>query len=253
MRGPVGLLLAGILAALPLPVAAQGGQCQVPERISAAGCDTRTRDDAAMARGVPGEFDFYVLALSWSPAFCEQTRDRAAADLQCRRNRFGFVVHGLWPQYSPGKDSGWPQFCTPTPPVPEPVLRRALCLMPAEKLVQCQWAKHGTCSDQPTPDAYIDKIQRLMGTLILPDFGKGGSQTVGEIADAFIRANGTKGLSAAHLRIDLTRDGKLEEVRLCYEKRLNQFQACGGTVGGFDPADLRDRGRRVLIRAIPPA
>lgn len=248
------LILFFLLTCFALPAAAQQTQCHLPERLSVAACDSRSRDgqDAA-ARGTPGDFDFYVLALSWSPAFCEQARDRAGVDLQCRRNRFGFVVHGLWPQYGPGKASGWPQFCTPTAPVPEATLRRALCLMPSEKLVQCEWAKHGTCSDQPTPDAYIDKIQRLMSTLVLPDFGKGGSQTVGEIADAFIKANSGKTLAAAHLRIDLTRDGKLEDVRICYEKRLNQFQACGQTVSGFDPADPRDRGRRVLIRAMAPS
>lgn len=235
-------------------------QCHLPDRLAApAPCPDRGRGDGdTAARGQPGDFDFYVLALSWSPAFCEQAKDRAGADLQCRRNRFGFVVHGLWPQYGPGKGDGgkgssWPQFCTPAAPVAETTLRRALCLMPSERLVQCQWAKHGTCSDQPTPDAYIDKIQRLMAGLTLPDFTKGGSRTVAEIAEAFITANQARGLTSAHIRLDLGRDGRLEEVRICYEKKLNQFQACGETVGGFDPADRRESGKRVLIRAVAPS
>ncbi len=249
------LLLLLLLMSLAPPAFAQQPHCQLPERLSTpAPCPDRGRGDGdTAARGQPGDFDFYVLALSWSPAYCDQVRDRGSADLQCRRNHFGFVVHGLWPQYGPGRGSTWPQFCTPTAPVAENTLRRALCLMPSERLVQCQWAKHGTCSDQATPDAYLDKIQRLMAGLTLPDFGKGGSRTVADIAEAFVTANTARGLTPAHLRLDLGRDGRLEEVRICYEKKLNQFQACGETVGGFDPADRRTSGRRVLIRAVTPS
>ena len=55
----------------------------------------------------PGKFDFYMLALSWSPSYCEASRERApdrSPDQQCGARPFSFVVHGLWPQY----DSGFP-------------------------------------------------------------------------------------------------------------------------------------------------
>jgi ribonuclease T2 len=48
----------------------------------------------------PGKFDFYLLALSWSPSYCEASRERApdrAPDAQCGPRPFSFVVHGLWP------------------------------------------------------------------------------------------------------------------------------------------------------------
>jgi ribonuclease T2 len=52
----------------------------------------------------PGKFDFYVLALSWSPSFCEASQERAqdrasnrAPDPQCGGRPFSFMVHGLWP------------------------------------------------------------------------------------------------------------------------------------------------------------
>ncbi|MCB1968558.1 MAG: ribonuclease, partial [Candidatus Accumulibacter sp.] len=52
-------------------------------------------------------FDFYVLALSWSPAYCLIEGDRANKQ-QCAEERdLGFVVHGLWPQF----ESGYPEFC----------------------------------------------------------------------------------------------------------------------------------------------
>jgi ribonuclease T2 len=38
-------------------------------------------------QNAPGEFDFYVLALSWSPTYCESAKERAGngrPDPQCR-------------------------------------------------------------------------------------------------------------------------------------------------------------------------
>src|SRR5579863_684222 len=51
-------------------------------------------------QNTPGQFDFYVLALSWSPSYCEAAHERApdrTPDQQCSGRPFSFVVHGLWP------------------------------------------------------------------------------------------------------------------------------------------------------------
>ena len=57
-------------------------------------------------QNAPGEFDFYVLALSWSPSFCEAAAERGnsgrSQQIQCGGRPFSFVVHGLWPQYERG-------------------------------------------------------------------------------------------------------------------------------------------------------
>src|ERR1700742_1117182 len=59
-------------------------------------------------QGTPGQFDFYVFSLSWSPSFCESGGGRGNSDEQCNRGRpFAFVVHGLWPQY----ERGFPENC----------------------------------------------------------------------------------------------------------------------------------------------
>src|SRR5450830_1812920 len=53
-------------------------------------------------QNAPGEFDFYVLSLSWSPSFCEEASERGnggRSQAQCGGRPFSFVVHGLWPQY----------------------------------------------------------------------------------------------------------------------------------------------------------
>ena len=69
----------------------------------------------------PGQFDFYVLALSWSPSFCEAAAERGGsrnASSQCGARPYSFVVHGLWPQYT----KGFPEYCQ----VPAPRLDRGI-------------------------------------------------------------------------------------------------------------------------------
>ena len=56
-----------------------------------------------------GVFDYYVLALSWSPTYCAGL-DNGRYDPQCHgreRRPYAFVLHGLWPQF----EQRWPQFC----------------------------------------------------------------------------------------------------------------------------------------------
>ena len=60
-----------------------------------------------------------MLALSWSPAFCEKQRAQYgnnlpdSAQYQCStKNQFGWVVHGLWPQNANARSvTDHPRFC----------------------------------------------------------------------------------------------------------------------------------------------
>ena len=94
----------------------------------------------------PGQFDFYVLSLSWSPSFCAQAaarREGRSASLQCGARPYSFVVHGLWPQY----DKGFPEYCQdPAPRLYRGIVSSMLDLMPAPHLIYNEWDKHGTCS-----------------------------------------------------------------------------------------------------------
>ena len=64
----------------------------------------------AGSRGA-GDFDYYVLALSWSPTYCALEGD-ARRDAQCDAGKdHGFTLHGLWPQF----EKGWPSFCSGAP------------------------------------------------------------------------------------------------------------------------------------------
>lgn len=45
-----------------------------------------------------GDFDYYVLSLSWSPTWCALEGDERGSP-QCDADRdLGWVLHGLWPQ-----------------------------------------------------------------------------------------------------------------------------------------------------------
>ena len=115
----------------------------------------------------PGQFDYYLLSLSWSPSYCAGlTRD--GYDPQCHRRdgkRYSFVLHGLWPQF----ERGWPQDC-PTADrgfVPRPTADRMLDIMPSDKLVFHEYRKHGTCSGLSV-DGYFDLARKLYGKVTVP-------------------------------------------------------------------------------------
>jgi ribonuclease T2 len=94
-------------------------------------------------KDTPGQFDFYVLSLSWSPSFCAAAAERSrsrAANGQCGVRPYSFVVHGLWPQY----DKGFPEYCQlPAPRLDHRIVTSMLDLMPARHLVFNEWDRHG--------------------------------------------------------------------------------------------------------------
>jgi ribonuclease T2 len=173
----------------------------------------------------PGEFDFYVLSLSWSPSFCEDASERGNTgrnqQLQCARP-YSFVVHGLWPQY----ERGFPNYCQrPSPRLDRNVMTSMLDLMPAPGLIFNEWDKHGTCSGL-TARAYFDTVRKARTAVKIPaeflNLADTREIAPAELEDAFIKAN--PGLSNAAIAVTCT-SRRLSEVRICMNKDL-QFRAC---------------------------
>src|SRR6185436_7373858 len=108
-------------------------------------------------QGEPGQFDFYVLALSWSPSFCEAAGERGTPpQQQCGARPYSFVVHGLWPQY----ERGFPEFCQqPAPRLDRNIVSSMLDLMSAPRLIFNEWDRHGTCSGL-SPNAYFENVRK---------------------------------------------------------------------------------------------
>jgi ribonuclease T2 len=179
-------------------------------------------------QNAPGEFDFYVLSLSWSPSFCEAASERGdgrRAQAQCGGRPYSFVVHGLWPQY----ERGFPEYCQrPAPRLARNVMTSMLDLMPAPGLIYNEWDKHGTCSGL-SARAYFENLRKARAAVKIPEeflqLPEPKTIAPGEIEEAFIKAN--PGLSSS--AISVTCDSKrLSEVRICMSKDM-QFRACEET------------------------
>jgi ribonuclease T2 len=173
-------------------------------------------------RNQPGKFDFYVLALSWSPSFCKDTEERGRENDQCRGRPYAFVVHGLWPQY----ERGFPRDCqVPAPRLNRELMTSMLDLMPAPRLVYHEWDQHGTCSGL-APAAYFDLVRKARDVVKIPEAYTGPKTTLtvapDEVEEAFVRAN--PGLSRAAIAVTCG-STRLSEVRICMGKDL-KFRDC---------------------------
>jgi ribonuclease T2 len=177
-------------------------------------------------QNAPGEFDFYVLSLSWSPTFCEAAQERGgnnrSAQMQCGGRPYSFVVHGLWPQY----DRGFPNYCErPAPRLARNIMQSMLDLMPAPGLIFNEWDKHGTCAGLGQR-GYFEAIRKARAGVKIPDEFLDLQQTKtiapAAIEEAFIKVN--PGLSNSAIAVTCDRN-RLTEVRVCMSKDL-QFRAC---------------------------
>jgi ribonuclease T2 len=160
----------------------------------------------------PGEFDFYVLSLSWSPSFCAATAERGRKQReQCGARPFSFVVHGLWPQY----ERGFPEFCQqPAPRLSRNIVNAMLDLMPARGLIYNEWDKHGTCSGL-SPNAYFEAVRKARARVKIPDaylaLQRPLTVSPQEVEDAFIKTN--PGLTHTAIAVSCDRR-RLQEVRI---------------------------------------
>jgi ribonuclease T2 len=169
------------------------------------------------------DFDFYVLALSWSPSYCESEGPDANRQ-QCGSSRpFGFVVHGLWPQF----ERGYPQDCDSGEPrnVPMSLARSMGDIMPSTGLINYQWRKHGACSGLSQRD-YFATMRRAMERVAIPgQFRQGTARDAVNpqlVERAFLTAN--PGMKAEGVAVTCDREF-LREVRICLTKDLD-LRAC---------------------------
>jgi ribonuclease T2 len=170
----------------------------------------------------PGQFDFYVLSLSWSPSFCDAGGDRARRQLQCANRPYSFVVHGLWPQY----ERGFPESCqVPPPALPHSIMTSMLDLMPAPHLIYHEWDEHGTCSGLG-PGEYFDTVRKARAVVKVPPQYADPTQPLtvspDDVTAAFVALNA--GLTANSVVIECDKR-RLREVRICLTKDL-AFREC---------------------------
>jgi ribonuclease T2 len=190
---------------------------------------------AQKKRGGAATFDYYVLSLSWSPEHCATTPSDHSP--QCAGPRkYGFVVHGLWPNANRGKN---PFACS------GPAFNRSfatpdlLDVMPSLDLVKHEWEKHGTCSGLTPHDYFLRLLEAYQLVTVPPEVRTPDRRietTASALREEFAKANPKFGVDA----FDVVDDGRyLREVRVCFDKAIKPL-ACQ------DKGDTS--GRSIILR-----
>jgi len=184
-------------------------------------------------------FDYYVLSLSWSPEHCSTAAGKGDSQQCGSGRRFGFVVHGLWPQY----ERGYPQNCGPAAPLSQPLVSEMLPIMPSTRLIRHEWEKHGACSGLPAAE-YFQKVRAAFQAVKIPaDYQTPGAPVYvapAELKKKFLQANTSRTDRSVAV---LCRGRYLQEVRVCFTKDLKP-RDCG--------TDVRDRCKapEIILRPV---
>lgn len=166
----------------------------------------------------------YVLALSWSPAFCALKGYDAPREQCGSKKDFGFVVHGLWPQGE--NDNERPAFCANDQgQLSGRIEDQMRDIMPSAGLIQHQWRKHGTCSGLSQQD-YFALTRAAFDKITIPrafaDIVVAFKASPTALERSFIEANPS--LNTKQIAI-VCEKNTLREVRICLDGALN-FRQC---------------------------
>lgn len=178
--------------------------------LTAANSSSKHHGSRQASQGTPGVFDYYLLALSWSPEFCYSHRDKP----ECQSGHHGFVLHGLWPQYA----DGYPENCSTAPGLSNP--SEMADFMPDAGLVAHEWSTHGTCSGLDA-ESYFKLLRRAFTSVKVPQRFAASQENFSispqEVKDEFVRSN--PGLSADEMTVSCG-NNYLTAVSLCLTKDL---------------------------------
>lgn len=169
-------------------------------------------------------FDFYVLALSWSPGYCASEGDNANKRQCDGPRRYEFVVHGLWPQF----ERGYPSDCNSDHEgsLDNALINDMLDIMPSYGLIKHEWRKHGTCSGLSASD-YFAVTRRAFEQISSPPSFQGLQETMtvapSSVEKLFQAEN--KAIPADGIAVTCKRN-YLRDVRICMTKDLASFRSC---------------------------
>lgn len=217
------------------PGEAVSDTCRLPAEITPPAIEAVAPADVVVAPAT-----YHMLALTWSPQWCAANGDKPSEKLQCADNRFGWVLHGLWPNADAAPH---PRFCRTPTPVPVATIRRHLCQTPSPDLIQHEWTAHGACA-WDDPETYFADAGALWDNLKRPDpadlAGASGRLSAGSLRTAFVRSN--PGLPRDAVAIGVTSTNALREVRLCHDLALRP-RPC--------PADARGAPDDLVMTVVP--
>jgi len=188
--------------------------------LAALAVQARHHHAPANRTGQAGQFDYYVLSLSWAPTYCLTHRDDGE---ECSGKGYGFVLHGLWPQYDAG---GYPENCQTQFDLSAAATAKGRTIYPSEHLVQHEWREHGTCSGLDAL-GYFNTADRATAAIKIPAALEAPrtnqSLTADRIANLFQGANPQ--LPEGAMTVACSR-AELSEVRVCLTRDLEP-RSCG--------------------------
>lgn len=173
-----------------------------------------------------GDFDYYVMALSWTPTWCAIEGDARDSE-QCDAGQgYGFTLHGLWPQY----EEGWPSYCPSSQRPPSRGMTGDMVdIMGSSGLAWHQWRKHGVCSGLSASEYYSlsrSAYEAVTRPALLRELTREVRLPARVVEEAFLEVNDD--LSADMLTVTC-RDNRVQEVRICLTQDLEP-RDCGRDV-----------------------
>jgi len=173
-----------------------------------------------------GEFDYYVMALSWSPNWCEIEGDFKNSEQCDPRHDYGWILHGLWPQYH----NGFPSYCSTPERAPSRSQTNAMAdIMGTGGLAWHQWKKHGVCTELSAA-AYYKLSREAYASVVRPPVFRKLTKDVKlpalVVEDAWLKAN--PALEKDGITITC-KQGRIQEARICISRDLKPVH-CGQDV-----------------------
>jgi len=171
-----------------------------------------------------GQFDYYLLALSWAPNYCAGHPSDHSSECRIGGHKT-FVLHGLWPQAGSGPP---PMSCTRASPVASATVDHMLNFMPSRGLIQHEWEKHGTCSGVSAQNYFGQAEQAFTHVQVPQQYSSLNHEQQFNVADvekSFAEANHAP-LQAFRVSCHA---GELVSLEVCVDKNL-QYRSCTESV-----------------------
>lgn len=181
----------------------------------------------AFSKGeVAGEFDYYVLSLSWSPNWCALEGDARRSPQCTEGSGHGWILHGLWPQFH----RGYPSYCRTVQRPPSRSITAGMAdIMGTQGLAWHQWRKHGSCTNLPAQQ-YYDLSRKAYARMTRPEVFRKIDRDIALPASvveaAFLKANPEMEPDGVTVTC---KAGHIQEVRICLSRDLNPVP-CGRDV-----------------------
>ncbi len=173
-----------------------------------------------------GDFDYYVLSLSWSPNWCLREGDARNSPQCASGTGHGWILHGLWPQFH----RGYPAFCQTAERPPSRAMTRDMAdIMGTSGLAWHQWKKHGTCTGL-SASAYYTLSRDAYARVTRPEIFRKLARTVklpaSVVEEAFLKANADMEPDGVTITC---RNDQIQEARICLSRALEPVP-CGQDV-----------------------